>query len=381
MSVEAPEQVSDPHESRSLDAIAPESEPSVRDAFDQATEGQDLDTITVSDDDGSGEVAGVETPTEQPVRTWRDEFVDNGFNLPDDADPATGAKLIAQHTQQLHQQAQQANYYRQQAAALQQQMAAYQQAQQQAQQVPQAPAQPAQPEKPKKPEWNPEWAKLVKRDEATGQLIPANPDIASWISPDIPQKVEAYLKYQKAQQEKWLDLDPEEVEQRAIDKALEKFRAEQQEQYQKQQQAAYEQQSRQATYQTLEQNKDWLYEPGQVLPNGQRPLSPLGRRYYEHVVRATQIGITDIGEQDFYAQARLRTELAAESGQQAAPQQAQAAPTPQQAYLNKAKAATGGRPRGTQVANSLANSNPPSQNPSLDIKQMLTRAFEDHGVR
>jgi hypothetical protein len=374
MSVEAPE-VADPHESRTLDSIAPESssEPSVNDSFDTTTEGDDLSPITV-DEDGSGEVA------EQPVRTWRDEFTDNGFNLPADSDDATAAKLIAQHTQQLHQQAQQASYYRQQATVLQQQMAAYQQAQQQAQQV-QQPQAPPQPEKPKKPEWNPEWAKLVKRDEQTGQLIPANPDIASWISPDIPQKVEAYLKYQKAQQEKWLDLDPEEVEQRAIDKALEKFRAEQQEQYQKQQQAVYEHQSRQATYQTLEQNKDWLYEPGQVLPNGQRPLSHLGRRYYEHVVRATQIGIQDIAEQDFYAQARLRTELAAESGQQAAPQQAQVATTPQQAYLNKGKAATSGRPRSQQVANSLAGSNPLPQNPSLDFKQMLERKFDEAGFR
>jgi hypothetical protein len=367
----------DPHESRSLDSITSEA-PDDRSAFDQATAGQDVENIAVDEQPTDVAPAGDSAPVEQ--KSWRDHLAASGFNIPQDADDEAAARLIAQNFQQTYQQAQQAQWYRQQALTLQQQQAQWQ-AQQQAAQQPQA---PPQPEKPKKPEWNPDWAKLVRRDPETNQLVPVNPHIR----PDIPEKVEAYLQWKQQQQEKWLEVDPEEFQAKAIAEAKAQAAEELNQRLAQHEQPWRQQQNVATAQQILTQQKDVLFQldpTGNPLTDGygNPVLSPLGQEFQQIVMGLNQLGIADPQQKAYMANAILHYN-AHLNGQQVQAQQAatqQAPPSPQQAYLNKAKAAITGRPRGTQVANSLANSNPPPQNPSLDFKQMLERKFDEAGFR
>ncbi len=106
---------------------------------------------------------------------------------PDDRSAAEA--LFDQHRRLSQEYSQYRGFYNQHAGDL----AAYREwkAQQAAQQN-QPPA-PAQPEKPKwnVPEWDPEWLKMVQEDES-GNLVPRH----QWVSPELPQKIATYRKWQ-----------------------------------------------------------------------------------------------------------------------------------------------------------------------------------------
>ncbi len=320
---------------------------------------------------GAGETAAspTDSPSDSPF-SFREYAKGAGWSAADQFqdDKAAAEALfnqvrgIGSQNQQLRQYE---NFYRQHASDLK----AYQDWKSQQAQAAQAAQQPAKPEW-KVPEWDPEWMKLVQEDE-NGNLVPRS----QWVSPDVPQKIAQYRKWQ-AEQLRSLLHSPAEWIQQHIGDYVSKASQEAVAGYQREFLPRFDMES------FVHRNQDWMYqtdEQGRFVihpESGQKVWSREGAMFANNVKTVTQM-FPDLDHRKAMEAAAHFTNQQIEAAKGTGTK-----PDSRTAYNNGVppRAPDGAvTQRNGSTVSSAANRIP--QNKSLDLREMLKQNFESAGIR
>jgi len=259
-----------------------------------------------------------------------------------------------------------------------QNQADYQRYRLQATQPPPQPEVKPEPDEPPKfwngPEWNPQWLSLVRKDEATGQLLP---DYQAGGTPEIAQKVQQFIQYRQDQQEQFWS-DPFKymekfVDHRAEERARELVRSELQ-------QHAEQQEARQF----ISANREWLLQhddQGQLQTNpstGAPILSQEGNVFMQHLQEATDsFGLAPQQAQAYalkMLQANRAAALAASNGGAAAQDAQRKVDFLQKAAgFNPSQAATTNRKADAQ-------GHAPPQDSTKSLEELMRQNFKEAGI-
>lgn len=229
---------------------------------------------------------------------------------------------------------------------------------------------PQQPSANKAPEYDPSWEHLVRYSPEKGAF-----EALPGVDPGIVPKFLAWKKYQNEFNAKLAREGPaafaDDIRKIAEERAQELI-----------QQRLEQMQVNNYTSSFEAQNASWLYQRdqfGNVLRDmsGQAVFSPHGRRFFQHVQRANQYGISNPLAKEEYARAMLAAEVAA-SQQQAAPA-APAQLTPEQ-IKQQALAQARGNYGGTTLPPSNPNVVAQPQNEKMDLRERLRQRFAQEGI-
>jgi hypothetical protein len=266
---------------------------------------------------------------------------------------AAASRQIPQYQQQL----QQLQQYQQQLAPMVQNWGAFQQWQAEQQKAQQQPA-AEEPYWPKPPEWDEAWREFLTTD-AEGNVV-ARPGAR----PDLPQLFSRYTEHQRNCLRK-LVTDPWAAVQPAAEKWGKSILEQAKQEMQAMLQAAREEQFVNSVA-TDVQGDLFAVDP----ISGQRQPTPWGSAYMQWVQVLDQLKVPTVHQ---HALAMAATQhLRQPAGQQ--PQQAAAAPTPQQ--LRDDFRAPSGRPSNRNGAAAPDGTVP---NPNADFRDMLCAAFKEKG--
>lgn len=302
----------------------------------------DVDTSTLA---AEAEITSEPSPApettddeqQQQPQSWRDLLAARGLTTDGD-DDASAVESLVSHYQQLQPFAQYGYQARQHWNEFQQYMANRGQQYQPQQPAPEQMPQPRQYKLQPLPEYDPKWASALRRDEATGQLVPVGP----FVDPSIVGK---YQTYHEAFQERVRQLanDPvsliEDQIQDRIDWAVQQHL----QQYQQQAQQ-YQQRGQEVSYaqQEIAAQSPYLFvhnEQGQTLADpltGQAALTDYGKAYTHFLMDAHQRGIYDSATQSEWAkgQCAMRGYYPQQPQQQATSAPGQS-PDPRQRFMNR----------------------------------------------
>jgi hypothetical protein len=240
----------------------------------------------------------------------------------------------------------------------------YLQQQQQDQQQQQTPEEPTFWQAP---EYNPAWLGMVKRDDGTGQIIP---DFSAGGTPEIAQKVQAYIQHRSDQQERFWS-DPfsylqEFVDARAQTQAKELVS-------QELGRHAEEQEAREF----ISANRAWLLkhdDKGVVMGNGGQPqLSEEGAYFMQQL---------EVGTQQYQMAPQAAKAYAMQMLQAARAQQAAAAGGDAQEQVNFLQKQAGFNPdrAASMDRKPDASGNVPPQDSTLSLAEAMRRNLEAAGV-
>jgi hypothetical protein len=270
---------------------------------------------------------------------------------------------IGSQVQQLRQYQ---NFYNQHAADLK----AYHQWKAQQTQAAQA---PQQPEKPKwqVPEYDPEWLKHLQEDE-NGNLVPRH----QWVSPDLPQKVMAYRKWQSEQLRSLLH-SPADWIQQHIGDYVSKASQEAIQSYQKEFLPRFDMES------FVYRNQDWMYQQDEhgrpvIHPStGQKVWSREGAMFANNVKTVTQM-FPDMDHRKVMEAAAHFTNEQIEAARSGQTQRTDSRTAYNNGVPPRSPDGTVGQRNGSSVS-SAANRIP--QNKNLDLREMMKQNFESAGLR
>lgn len=240
------------------------------------------------------------------------------------------------------------------------------------QQQAQAAQQPKEAPKPKwqRPEYDPEWRRMVKRDEE-GNLIPL-----SGADPSLPHKLAQWDTFARGSLEKFL-MDPASVILPLIEDRVAEIAQQRLDDFNAKIQPVA------AVKDFVAQNADWMYatdQQGRKMYDNQtgRPLwSPAGKMFVDKVQdlesrfpNLGQEGVTSLAME--YVEGQLRIQAASVPQQQADPRQAYTGTAPHQAPASNVAAAAASQ------ASSDRNDIP--QNGSLNLRSMMRQNHQAAGL-